>query len=182
MTPSPATWRAMVLNAASTPARSVFESMIAGIGSRTDVDATFRIRPQPRSRIPGITAPISASGASTSERCAASHCSRENARASGPAGGPPVLQTRTSMGPPSASCGGGHEAGGAVDVAAVPDQARRADLARGGGDALLRAGRDGHARALRDQGGRDPAADPLRRAGDQGGTPLETQVHDPEPY
>ena len=68
VTPSPATWRATVLNAASIEARWAFESIRLGIGSRTALDTTLRMRPNPRSRIPGIAASISAMGDSTSVR------------------------------------------------------------------------------------------------------------------
>ena len=72
------------------------ERLRPGIGSRVELEPTLTIRPQPRSRIPGTTAP-----ASTPER----------GRASGrplplldawsrapPNGGPPVLATRISTG------------------------------------------------------------------------------------
>ena len=91
------------MKAARAAERSALESIRWAIGSRTDVEPTFRMRPQRRSRIPGSTARTSAIGASTSDRCAASHSSRENASGSGPAGGPPVLHTSTSTGPPRAS-------------------------------------------------------------------------------
>src|SRR5436853_41759 len=42
VTPSPATWRASVLNAPSIPARATVESMRLGIGSRIVVDETDR--------------------------------------------------------------------------------------------------------------------------------------------
>src|SRR5829696_5592488 len=97
--PSAASWRASVLNAASVAARCELESISTGIGSRTEVDETLRMRPKPRSRMPGTVAWISAIGASTRSRYASSHCSRPKARASGFGGGPPVLVTSTSTGP-----------------------------------------------------------------------------------
>ena len=73
-----------------------------GIGSRAADDDTLTIRPKPRSRIPGTTSSIISIGATTSSRCAASHCSRVNSSGS-PPGGPPVFATRMSMGPRSRS-------------------------------------------------------------------------------
>ena len=47
--------------------RCALESARPGIGSRTEVEPTLTIRPQPRSRIPGSTASIRTRGASTSD-------------------------------------------------------------------------------------------------------------------
>ena len=92
VTPSPATSRASVLSAPSSAARWEFERISGWIGSRTALDATLRIRPKPRSRIPDTTRSMIAMGASTSSRYAASHCSRVKS-SGGPYGGPPVLAT-----------------------------------------------------------------------------------------
>ena len=68
VTPSRATWRAMVLKAASVALRWALESMSESMGSRTAVEDTLRIRPKRRSRMPGITLSTSARGNSTSVR------------------------------------------------------------------------------------------------------------------
>src|SRR4051794_6268937 len=102
VTPSAAYRRASVLKPATIADRWVLDRISGSIGSRTDEDATFKTRPQPRCSIPGSARSISAIGASTSERYAASHCSRVNDSGS-PGGGPPVLQTRMSIGPSSRS-------------------------------------------------------------------------------
>ena len=68
VTPSPATARAIVLNAVIIDARWALESMRLPIGSRTLVLATLTIRPKPRSRMPGMTRSISAIWARTSVR------------------------------------------------------------------------------------------------------------------
>ena len=68
VTPSRATSRESCLNAAVSPPRCAVESIRPGIGSTTLLDAIPRMRPKPRSRIPAITAVISASGARISSR------------------------------------------------------------------------------------------------------------------
>ena len=68
VTPDPATSREIVLNAASVAERWLLESIRLGSGSRTVQEPTLTMRPKPRSRIPGSTSRISASGASTSVR------------------------------------------------------------------------------------------------------------------
>ena len=124
-----------------------------------------RSRPGPsRARAcPAARARSAPSGASTSERYAASHCSRVNESGS-PGGGPPVLQTRISTGPSAASTAS-TSAPGAVDVAGVPGEALGA--ARAGGDA----------RALGFELGRDRRADPLRGAGDERHPAGQPEVH-----
>ena len=53
------------MNAPTAASRWLFESISPGIGSFVAIDVTFTMRPQPRSRIAGTTASISAIGAST---------------------------------------------------------------------------------------------------------------------
>ena len=66
----------------------------------------------------------------------------------------------------------------ALEVRAVVDQGMcSGHLPRGGIDALARARRHRHARALLGQRPRDPQADPLRGAGDQRRPALDTQLH-----
>ena len=66
--PSAATSLASVLKKPTAAIRWEFESASPGIGSRTELEPTLTIRPQPRSRIPGSTASIRTRGASTSDR------------------------------------------------------------------------------------------------------------------
>jgi hypothetical protein len=68
VTLSPATAAAIVLNAVIIAARWALESIRNGIGSRTLVLATFTIRPNPRSRMPGMTRSMSSIWARTSVR------------------------------------------------------------------------------------------------------------------
>jgi hypothetical protein len=100
--PSGASFCPSVLNAASSPGRWALDMSRFGIGSRAAEEETLTIRPNPRSRMPGTTRSIISIGATTSSRCAASHCSRVNSSGSPPAG-PPVFVTRISIGPSSRS-------------------------------------------------------------------------------
>ena len=114
--PSPASRFASVLKAPSSPGRCAFDIRSAGIGSRAADEETLTMRPKPRSRMPGTTSSIISIGATTSSRCAASHCSRVNSSGS-PPGGPPVFVTRTSIGPrsrPTASTRSGAESRSSV--------------------------------------------------------------------
>src|SRR3954447_21487953 len=74
--------------------------------------------------MPGSARSISAIGASTSERWAVSHCSRVKESGS-PGGGPPVLQTRTSIGPSSRSTS---STSGPAPSTSVVSQAKRSVL------------------------------------------------------
>ncbi len=66
--PSAASRPASSLKVASSALRWAVDSSSAGIGSRAALDETFRMRPNPRSRMPGTACSISAIGASTSSR------------------------------------------------------------------------------------------------------------------
>ena len=66
--PSAATSRESVLRKPTAAIRWELERLRPGIGSRVELEPTLTIRPQPRSRIPGTTAPASTRGARTSER------------------------------------------------------------------------------------------------------------------
>ena len=65
--PWAATSPASVLKKPTAAIRCELESASPGIGSRTEVEPTLTILPQPRSRIPGRTASIRTRGASTSD-------------------------------------------------------------------------------------------------------------------
>ena len=91
VTPLPANCFASTLKPTTMPGRWALESCSALIGSCTALDWTATTRPQPRSAICGSRRPRIVIGASTSVRCAASHCSRVKASGSGFGGGPPVL-------------------------------------------------------------------------------------------
>src|SRR5947208_587792 len=96
--PSAATSPAIVLKSPIAAIRFALERVRWGIGSRTELEPTFTIRPHLRSRMPGSTASASVRGASTSDPYASSHssCSWSS---TAPSGGPPVLVTRMSTGP-----------------------------------------------------------------------------------
>ena len=66
--PSPASWPASSLKVASSALRWALDSIRPGIGSRAALEDMFRMRPNPRSRIPGTACSISAIGASISSR------------------------------------------------------------------------------------------------------------------
>ena len=88
------------------------------------------IRPQPRSCIPGITAAISSSGASTSVRCASSHSSRGWAQRVGPRRRPAGVRDE-DVDRPERRRHLGDQRRDVVEVRVVVDERRRADL---GGD------------------------------------------------
>ena len=66
--PSPATSAASVLNSPTVASRCALERARFGIGSRTELDATFTSLPQPRSLMPGSAASTRVRGESTSVR------------------------------------------------------------------------------------------------------------------
>ena len=66
VTPSAATCRAIVLNAASVAERFALLSTSDGMGSRTAIDPTLTTRPHSRLRMLGMTASTKAIGESTS--------------------------------------------------------------------------------------------------------------------
>ena len=99
VTPDWAAWRAIVFHIASAAERLALLSIRFGIGSRTAVELTLRIRPQRRWRISGRIASTNASGLRTSASKASRHSSWLKLSGSGEVGGPPVLVTRISIGP-----------------------------------------------------------------------------------
>ena len=161
--PSAASWRASVLKPASRPARCEFESIRWGSARATADDATLRIRPKPRSRMPGTT------------RLDQRH-RREHELAVGAlpllAGEPERVGRRRAR-----RCWSrGSRRARAPPRPRRPARARRrgrrcrarsrgADLGGRGVDALARARADRHARTLVGQRARDAEADALGGAG-----------------
>ena len=100
VTPSAATSLDRVLAQAATEARRVLDTPSTAEGSTTVMEATFRMRPHPASRIAGSTRSVRRNTDSTMD----SKCSRQTEGSSPETpegGGPPVLFSRISIDPPS---------------------------------------------------------------------------------
>ena len=85
------------------PLRCAVESIRPGIGSRTLLEETPRIRPKPRSRMPSTAGVISAIGREHELPVGLLPLLAAERERVGARGGPPVFVTSTSSGPRSAS-------------------------------------------------------------------------------